>query len=442
MKTFRQLVNLLCAFVVSLCGANLAADDRELSDRVINASVMIYANLKHGFGEDREPSGRWKGAGFVIDKERGWILTNAHVAAFGPSELRVQFLDETRKIKAEKIYVDSKHDIAIVGISPDEMADFAEELSLDCSYVLRRGEKVISVGHPRGHEFSVSFGVLSGTKDFDAEGTLYTSDVLVESGSSGGPVVSRETGLVLGINTAKYDDSDVGLLTSVRDACRITNPLFAGVDPSRPVLGFQMLTVDGKFTEIVGHVHDSSSGLKEGDRIYQIDGKDWSPDRDGELEDNLRIYAQGSVTLSVGSKYRQIDLNIKKRGSAHQRKWLYFSGMTFTESLHGDIRYRNGGIESPVITLQSVDDTHDDSQDLSVSDYADVLRVDGIRPENLLDMYYQISEAKRMGREVEVIFRDWDITPEWIGYPFSHSFEVNDLETNLELPSLDPERVL
>ena len=36
------------------------------------------------------------------------------------------------------------------------------------------------------------------------------NDVIVESGSSGSPVVATESGYVLGVST-KYDDSDVAL---------------------------------------------------------------------------------------------------------------------------------------------------------------------------------------------------------------------------------------
>ena len=200
--------------VLVLCMSSLApADEATVIDQVTNASVLIKTQLLHGFTEDGEASGRWTGSGFLINKDKGWILTNAHIAMSGPAKLRVQFVDEVVKHRAERVFVDSRHDIALISVDPDVIPMEASELSMDCKYKLKRGERVVSVGHPKGHEFTVTLGVLSGVKKFDADTDLYSTDVIVESGSSGSPVVATGSGYVLGVSTAKYDDSDVGLLT-------------------------------------------------------------------------------------------------------------------------------------------------------------------------------------------------------------------------------------
>ena len=41
-------------------------------------TVKTTTAVEYPFGSDRKTTGR--GAGFLIDRERGWILTNAHVA--------------------------------------------------------------------------------------------------------------------------------------------------------------------------------------------------------------------------------------------------------------------------------------------------------------------------------------------------------------------------
>jgi hypothetical protein len=38
--------------------------------------------------------------------------------------------------------------------------------------------------------------------------------------------------------------------------------------------------------------------------------------------------------------------------------------------------------------------------------------------------------AAKEGRRVPMVAREWDITPEAIGYQFEHSFEVADLSSS------------
>ena len=339
-----MILRLFLASVVLLSQSALA-DETMVINKVTNASVLIKTQLLHGFTEDGEASGRWTGSGFLIDKSKGWILTNAHVAMSGPAKLRVQFVDETVKHKAERIFVDSRHDIALISVDPDIIPVPATELVMDCDYKLKRGERVVSVGHPKGHEFTVTLGVLSGVKKFDADTDLYSTDVIVESGSSGSPVVATESGYVLGVSTAKYDDSDVGLLTPARDACRISKLIEIGVDPSRPRLGFQFLIRSKELSSVIGQVFDPESEFRVGDKVIGIEGDPWDPEVDGDLEDNLRIHQTPSVMLDVirsGSPIR-VPLKNVKTGSLHEREWVHFSGLTFTEAKHQDSGYRNNG---------------------------------------------------------------------------------------------------
>jgi serine protease Do len=419
------------------------ADEREVINKITNASVLIKTQLVHGFTEDEYASGRWTGSGFLIDKGKGWILTNAHVAMSGPAKLRVQFVDESVKHKAERVFVDSRHDIALLSVDPDIIPSDAVELSMDCGYKLKRGERVVSVGHPRGHEFTVTLGVLSGVKKFDADTDLYSSDVIVESGSSGSPVVSVDSGYVVGVSTAKYDDSDVGLLTPSRDACRISKLMEVGLDPSRPRLGFQFLIRDKELSSVIGQVFDEASEFRAGDEVIGIEGNFWDPEVDGDLEDNLRTFQAPIVMLDVvrsGSPI-QVPLNNIKIGSLHSRKWVHFSGLTFTEAKHQDSGYRNNGKQKKIIRVQSVDDTHDDVTELAFDDYAVVLSIDGRQFESIEDFYFHLHNNAQ-GREVALIVRDYDMTNEWVAYPFEHTIKVVDLESNIEIPKTDPNKVL
>ena len=429
--------------VLVLCMSSAApADEATVIDQVTNASVLIKTQLLHGFTEDGEASGRWTGSGFLINKDKGWILTNAHIAMSGPAKLRVQFVNEVVKHRAERVFVDSRHDIALISVDPDVIPMEASELSMDCKYKLKRGERVVSVGHPKGHEFTVTLGVLSGVKKFDADTDLYSTDVIVESGSSGSPVVATESGYVLGVSTAKYDDSDVGLLTPARDACRISRLIEIGLDPSRPRLGFQFLIRNKELSSEIGQVFSPESEFRVGDIVIGIEGEPWDPDVDGDLEDNLRIYQAQVINLDVirsGSPIRIPFQNVKI-GSLHERQWVHFSGLTFTEAKHQDSAYRNNGSRQKIIRVQSVDDSHDDVTELAFNDYASVLSLDGFVFGSIEEFYFYL--YNKQGHEVVLVARDYDLTNEWIGYPFEHTIKVEDLESNIELPNIDQDKVL
>ncbi len=66
-----------------------------LANDVIEAAgrytVKITTAVDYAFGSERK--GTWRGSGFLVDRERGWILTNAHVAGKSPSTVRVSFKD-------------------------------------------------------------------------------------------------------------------------------------------------------------------------------------------------------------------------------------------------------------------------------------------------------------------------------------------------------------
>jgi serine protease Do len=431
------MFRLICASIVVLLSATaLAAEETAVVKRVTNATVLIRTNLLHGFAEDREATGRWIGSGFLIDKGKGWIVTNRHVAGVGPAELKIQFVDSKKKIPAERVYVDSKHDLAILKIEPSILPERAEVINLDCTYRLNRGDKVAAVGHPEGHHFTATLGVLSGRKDLGVDGMLYTTDMVTEPGSSGSAVVLIETGNVIGVSTAGYDSSDLGLLTRARDLCPIYELLQRGEDPSRPLMAFQMLMVDGEISNRVGHVFNESVGLKSGDLILTVGGELWDPVEDGELEDSLRKFNNGATLLTVQRDGTEIDveLPIAKRGSLHNRDWVYFSGMMLAESPHRDINFRNGGRAGAFVTIQSVDDSHDDATELEYDDYSDVISIDGTEIMSLKQAYDILKRAADEGRRIPMIAREWDITPEAIGYQFEHTFEVEDLSSSFSSP--------
>ena len=46
------------------------------------------------------------------------------------------------------------------------------------------------------------------------------------------------------------------------------------------------------------------------------------------------------------------------------------------------------------------------------------------------------------GKEIALVVRDYDLTNEWVGYPFEHTITVEDLESNIQIPATHSNKVL
>ena len=392
------------------------------------AIVLINGHLKHGLLEDDDATGRWIGSGFLIDREKGWIVTNAHVSGYGPTDLRVRFENQKKFNRAERVFIDSKYDVAIIRVDPGLVKDRVP-LSLDCDYEFNRGDKIFSIGHPNAQAFTFSTGVLSGQKDFHVEGSYFTTDTVVEPGSSGGPVVLRDTGKVIGMMTAGFNSSDLGFLTKSKDICRITELMFAGKNPARPRFKFQTMVVDEEVSNLVGAVFHPSIKLEPGDEILSWNGKGWDPDIDGDLADAMRGYEADRVNLSVlrsGLK-ELVEIPVSQGRSIHNKEWVFFTGLMITEDDKNDSSFFNGNIEPPILVIESIDSDFDDTSGIEFESGGEVFLVDSRSHLSLRALYSHLEDVEE-NEKVEVVARIYSATPEAYSLWMQYSFSVEDLD--------------
>lgn len=393
-----------------------------------SAVVLIKAHLKHGLFEDDDATDRWTGSGFLIDREKGWIVTNAHVSGHGPTNLRARFEDQKQFTKAERVFVDSKYDVAIIKVDPELVKDRVP-LSLDCDYEFNRGDKIFSIGHPNAQEFTFSTGVLSGQKDFHVEGSYFTTDTVVEPGSSGGPVVLRETGKVIGMMTAGFNSSDLGFLTKSHDICRITELMAVGKNPARPRFKFQTMVIDEEISSIVGAVFHPSIELEMGDEILSWNGNLWHPDTDGDLADAMRGYEDDRVTLSIlrDGLEELVEIPVSRGKSLHETEWVFFTGLMITEDDKNDSSFFNGNIPPPILVIESIDTDFDDSSGIEFESGNEIFSVDSKSRLNLRDLYDHL-EAVTKDQKVKVVARVYNSTAEAYTLWMQQSFAVEGLD--------------
>jgi S1-C subfamily serine protease len=193
---------------------------RGITPAVVNISVESTVSLEeHPFFRDpdfrrflekfdlpipEEPSSGYRqsvGSGFVIDADRGYVLTNRHVIEDAES-VTVTFKDRGT-FRARLVGSDPRADIAVLGITPVPAG--LRELRFGNSNALEVGDFVLAIGNPFGIGQTVTSGIVSAIGregvDGDGIGDLIQTDASINPGNSGGPLVNL-AGEVVGINTA------------------------------------------------------------------------------------------------------------------------------------------------------------------------------------------------------------------------------------------------
>ncbi len=152
-----------------------------------------------------------EGSGFVLDT-LGTIATNFHVIE-DAGTARVRFSDGSLTNVVGYVVLDKMRDLALLHI--DYPSDKLRPVQISARDV-RKGETTLAFGAPRGLGFSVSQGIVSGTRTgdelnqlwqkyglppaFEANVQWIQTTAAISQGNSGGPLVD-ENGHVIGVNT-------------------------------------------------------------------------------------------------------------------------------------------------------------------------------------------------------------------------------------------------
>ena len=195
---------LLLTALLAVC----ACADSSRVEEAQNSVVRVYVTKQ---------SEVWSiGSGFAVgeaDEKPDIIVTNYHVVEDSPNSVYVTTIDANNGIKAEVIYKDTVHDVAILRLS-QKLSDRAP-IALFSSKEIHKSQDIYCIGFPfssdaysnnqtfdsRIENMTVTKGTVSNNA-YISDGVEYVlSDVKVNSGNSGGPMVD-EYGQAIGINTA------------------------------------------------------------------------------------------------------------------------------------------------------------------------------------------------------------------------------------------------
>ena len=246
------------------------------------------------------------GSGVIIDRDRGYIVTNNHVVA-GGDKITVR-LSHGGEVLGKVIGADPKTDLAVVQIPGDlkVAADWGD------SDKLAIGDWVLAIGSPFLLDHTVTAGIVSATGrnnlslpglDETAYQDFIQTDAAINPGNSGGPLIDLN-GKIIGINTAILTSSafakgndgtsisggfeGIGLAIPSSMARKIVEDLIAkgrvvrgflgvGINPvtSAMMASYKLTDDRGAFVSTVKPNGPAAlAGLRAGDVIVGLDGKE------------------------------------------------------------------------------------------------------------------------------------------------------------------------
>jgi serine protease Do len=163
----------------------------------------------------------------------------------------------------------------------------------------RVGDWVVAIGNPLGLGSTVTAGIISALQRNIGAGGAYDrfiqTDTAINPGNSGGPLFNLD-GKVIGINNRLISpvgaNIGVGFAIPAEEAMPVIEALRKGVRPERGYLGIGIQPVGPDMADALGLPKNrgelvtrtvpgeaaDKAGLKEGDIVLKVNGKDVTPD--------------------------------------------------------------------------------------------------------------------------------------------------------------------
>lgn len=243
--------------------------------------------------EPQERKSQGIGSGVIIDKKKGYILTNNHVID-DANEIKVILFDK-RELEAEILGTDPLSDLAVLKVNANDL----EQATMGNSDNLEIGEWVIAIGSPFGLHLNhtVTCGIVSakGRSDVISRANFENfiqHDAAINPGNSGGALFDLN-GDLIGINTAIATDgfsksnAGVGFAIPINQAKRVIEDLINGGQVLRGYLGVMIQDLDENKAKVLGLENNKGAfismvvedgpadtgGLKEKDVIISLNSQ-------------------------------------------------------------------------------------------------------------------------------------------------------------------------
>ena len=218
------------------------------------------------------------GTAFVIDKVKGYALTNYHVISSqidkeynGISSLYVRLpRGKGEKLPAKVIAYSREMDLALIKVA------FKVENQFDLNYPsdINIGDKIYAMGSPMGLEKTITSGIISGkNRDLLPVGDSYQIDAAINRGNSGGPVVN-EAGGFIGITFAGIlHTQGLNFVIPSKWVLKVLPFMYGGGNLKNQWLGLIFSESLGKLevSYVVPNSPADIGGIRSGDSVLSVD---------------------------------------------------------------------------------------------------------------------------------------------------------------------------
>ena len=236
-------------------------------------------------------------------------------------------VDVNNAVSAKIKGTDEENDLAVIAVEksdiPEETMNEIKIAQMGSSDDLVVGEQVVAIGNALGYGQSVTSGWVSAlnrtisTEDGDTSGLIQT-DAAINPGNSGGALLNMK-GEVIGINAAKYADSQVEgmgyaipiskaepileelMNRETRDKIEDTSKVgYMGIkaaDLTTDAIQMYNMPAGAFLTEVTPGGAADKAGIKKGDIVVKLDGQKVSGKND--LVDKLQYYESGETVEVV-----------------------------------------------------------------------------------------------------------------------------------------------
>ncbi|MCI8510774.1 MAG: trypsin-like serine protease [Lachnospiraceae bacterium] len=288
-------------------------------------NTMLYQS-NSWFGPSQTVEVPSSGSGIIVGQNDTELLvvTNNHVIE-NANSLTVTFVDGS-SVEAAVKGTDGEVDLAVIAVPLEKIsADTKTQIKqavLGDSDGLKIGQGVVAIGNALGRGQSLTVGYVSALdREIVVDGVtrkVIQTDAAINPGNSGGALLNAN-GEVIGINEAKYANSDVegiGYAIPVSQVKDIIDDLMTRTtkvevaEEEQGYLGVRLRNVDASAVELYGMPQGAfvyqilegtaadASELREKDIITRLDGERVTSA--GRLTELLAYYKAGdTVTLTV-----------------------------------------------------------------------------------------------------------------------------------------------